>query len=327
MCNRYFSLLTFSFTCVILKNNLGKTCKLDLTGEILSLKPFQFVTFLNYFVILQKFVTPLIARMEIIMKKKVILISIDGMRPDGLKKCGSEYLDKLLKTSSYTFNARTVFPTITLPCHLSMFHSVPPERHGTPNNSYVTPVRPIDGLFEVLKGAGKKCAMYYGWEPLRDIARPGSLISAEYVNAYSFEHTDGILTDRALAYIKIGHPDFVFLYMVETDEKGGHDAGWMSDTYLDYIKCAINNVKRVIDTVGDEYQVIVTADHGGHDRCHGTDLPEDYTIPMIFHGDSFEENTELSGVSILDIAPTIAAIMNAPIPREWEGKVLVNELN
>ena len=30
--------------------------------------------------------------------KKVILISIDGMRPDGLKACGNPYLSKLEKS-------------------------------------------------------------------------------------------------------------------------------------------------------------------------------------------------------------------------------------
>ena len=112
--------------------------------------------------------------------------------------------------------------------------------------------------------------------------------------------------------------------MVETDEKGGHDAGWMSQTYLDYISKAIDNVKKVIEEVGDEYSVIVTADHGGHDRIHGTDMPEDMTIPMFFSGDSFAENTELENVTILDIAPTIADVMQVEVPREWEGRSLVN---
>ena len=179
--------------------------------------------------------------------KKVVLISIDGMRPDGLLNCGNDFLNELIEKSSYTFNAKTVYPSITLPCHLSMFHSVPPQRHGTLSNDYVVPLRPISGLFEELKVSGKKSAMYYGWEPLRDIGRPGSLITAEYINAYSFEHTDGMLTERALNYIKLANPDFVFLYMVEADEKGGHDVGWMSETYLDYINKAIENVKRVIE--------------------------------------------------------------------------------
>ncbi len=256
----------------------------------------------------------------------VILISIDGMRADAVKACNNSYVDELAKKTSYTFNAKTVFPSITLPCHLSMFHSIPPERHGTFSNSYVTPVRPVNGLFEQIKSAGKISAMYYGWEPLCDIRRPGSLVASEYINSYSFEHTDAMLTERALQYIKLAKPDFVFLYMVETDEKGGHDNGWMSDVYLDYVSRAIDNVKRVIEEAGDEYTVIITADHGGHERCHGTDMPEDMTIPMFLYGEKFKPDTELENVSILDVAPTVADVLAVPVAREWEGKSLVNNI-
>ncbi len=38
-------------------------------------------------------------------------------------------------------------------------------------------------------------------------------------NAYSFDNTDAMLTDSARSYINKVKPDFVFLYMVETDEK------------------------------------------------------------------------------------------------------------
>ena len=261
------------------------------------------------------------------MKDKVILISIDGMRPDGLIKCNNPYVDELKKMASYTFDARTVFPSVTLPCHMSMFHSVPPERHGTTTNTYMPQVRPISGLFEQLKNADKVSAMYYGWEPLRAVSRPGSLTESGYTNAYSFEHTDAMLTDRALAYIKVAKPDFVFLYMVETDEKGGHDNGWMSEVYLDYINRAISNVQRVIEETNGEYTVIVTADHGGHDRVHGSDLDEDMTIPMMFYGPQFIPGRELRGVSILDIAPTIADIIGVSPAKEWEGKSLVSDVN
>ena len=258
------------------------------------------------------------------MEKKVILISIDGMRADGVQQCGNPFLEELKKMGSYTFDAQTVFPSVTLPCHMSMFHSVPPSRHGVTTNDYTPPVRPINGLFEQIRRAKGKSTMYYGWEPLRDISRPLSLVSAEYVNAYSAEHTDAMLTDRALSYLKQNEKvDFVFLYMVETDEKGGHDGGWMSETYLDYINRALSNVKRVIEECGDRFTVIVTADHGGHDRCHGTDLPEDMTIPMFFVGPDFEAGKELHGVSLLDIAPTVAAVMGVDPAEEWEGKSLI----
>ena len=183
-------------------------------------------------------------------------------------------------------------------------------------------VRPINGLFEQLAGAGRTCAMYYGWEPLRDIGRPGSLRYAEYFHSYATDATDGYLTDRAIERIEQARPDFFFLYMVETDEKGGHDCGWMSDTYLSYVSAAIDNVKRVVERFGDEYTVIVTADHGGHGRGHGSEDPQDMTIPMFFLGEHFAPGAALENVTILDLAPTIASIMNVPAAPEWEGKVL-----
>lgn len=257
------------------------------------------------------------------MKNKVILISIDGMRPDGFLSCKNDYVHRLLEISSYSMTCRTCYPSVTLPCHLSLFLSVPPERHGTLTNTYVPPVRPVKGLFEVLKAAGKKNGMFYGWEELRDVSRPGSLDRAEYIEAYSAPHTDAILTDRALSYIENESPDFVFLYMVETDEKGGHDVGWMTDTYLEYVSAAVDNIKKVIEAVGDEYTVIVTADHGGHLRGHGDDSPEDMTIPMLFIGESFEAGKQLEDISILDIAPTVARLMDVEVPREWEGKSII----
>ena len=95
---------------------------------------------------------------------KVILISIDGMRPDGVTACNNPFVAELTKKASYTFTARTVFPSVTLPCHMSMFHSVTPERHGMTTNTYVPMVRPLNGLFEQIHNAGGISGMFYGWE-------------------------------------------------------------------------------------------------------------------------------------------------------------------
>ena len=257
------------------------------------------------------------------MKNKVILISIDGMRPDGLRACGSPYLAKLESLCAYTYSAHSMFPSVTFPCHFSMTHSVTPYRHGILTNTYVPEVRPVCGLFEKIRAAGGVCAMFYGWEPLRDIARPGSLKFATYINAYMKESSDTVLTDEAIKVIGEHKPDFAFLYMVETDEKGGHDNGWMSNEYLRRINIAVSNAMRVIDTFGDEYSVIIMADHGGHDRCHGTDMPEDMTIPLFFCGKEFTPGELNDELSLLDIAPTIVKIMGLEPDREWEGRSLI----
>lgn len=257
---------------------------------------------------------------EVRKMEKVILISIDGMRPDGFLKCGNPFTEKMMSLGSYTLEGRTVYPSVTLPCHMSMFHSVPPERHGITTNFYMPMVRPLNGLFEQIRLCGGVSAMYYGWEPLRDVARPESLKFSSYVHSYSEDATDGLLTDLALERIEKSRPDFVFLYMVETDEKGGHDNGWMSQPYLACINAAVENVKRVYEAAGDEYTIVVTADHGGHDRGHGSDAPEDMTIPMFFIGKRFEPGKVLTDVSILDLAPTIADVMSVLRAPEWEGK-------
>lgn len=252
-------------------------------------------------------------------KNKVILISVDGMRPDGFLTCGNPFIHEMMQRATYTLDGQTVLPSVTLPCHMSLFHSVTPQRHGVTTNLYIPMARPINSLFEQLARSGSINAMYYGWEPLRDVARPESLTFATYINAYTEESTDTALTTEALACIEKNHPDFVFLYMVETDEKGGHDNGWMTDAYMNRISIAVDNIRRVLETCGNEYTVIVTADHGGHDRTHGTDMPEDTTIPMFYFGKQFESGKRFSGGSILDIAPTIADIMGVSCAHEWEG--------
>ena len=79
---------------------------------------------------------------------KTILILVDGMRPDALENV--ESAQSIIKKSTYTMNAQTVFPSVTLPCLISLFHSVEPMRHGTTTNVYMPQVRPIRGLCNIL---------------------------------------------------------------------------------------------------------------------------------------------------------------------------------
>lgn len=259
------------------------------------------------------------------MKRKVILISIDGMCPDGLQACGNPFVSELEKRCSYTYSASSMNPSVTFPCHYSMAHSVTPQRHGIITNTYVPQVRPVNGLFEVLRSAGAVSSMYYGWEPLRDIANPRALKFSVYMSARFLDACDEYLTSAALRQIEEFHPDFVFLYLVDTDEKGGHDHGWMSEEYLCRIRVAIDQVKRVFEAAGDEYSIIIMADHGGHDRTHGTLLPEDMTVPMFLYGPEFVPGETVGETSLLDIAPTVADVMGVSPDPDWEGKSLVKK--
>ena len=252
---------------------------------------------------------------------KVLLILVDGMRPDKLETIPQAR--EMMKKAAWTMDAQTVYPSATLPCHMSLFLSVKPDRHGTTTNTYAPQVRPIDGLFEVLHYAGKMNAMFYSWEPIRDIYRPGKIYYSQFCRAGRLSHTDtlSLLCDGAINYIKEGDPDFTFLYLFSPDSLG-HREGWMSDGYMESVQDCWNHIEHVLENLPEDYTVFITADHGGHDRGHGSDLPEDMTIPLFILGPDFEPGKQLENVSIMDIAPTIASLMGVKPAEEWEGKCL-----
>ena len=256
------------------------------------------------------------------MEKKVILISIDGMRPDGLQQCGNPYLAELEKKCAYTYSAQSVTPSVTFPCHYSMAHSVTPQTHGITSVRFTPPTRKIAGLFETVRDAGGWCAMFYGWEPIRDICKLSLRISVQ-IDRNLRESGDTALTDEALRFIASDKPDFAFLYLVDVDEKGGHVNGWMSEEYMRRLSIAIDNVKRVFDAFGDEYSIVIMSDHGGHDHGHGTDMPEDMNIPLFFYGPDFKAGEIDKELSLLDIAPTIVKVMGLEPNEEWEGHSLI----
>ena len=68
---------------------------------------------------------------------RVVLILVDGMRPDGLVLADTPNMNAIMREGTFTLKAKTTFPTVTLPCHASLFFSVPPERHGILTNTWV----------------------------------------------------------------------------------------------------------------------------------------------------------------------------------------------
>jgi predicted AlkP superfamily phosphohydrolase/phosphomutase len=120
------------------------------------------------------------------MSEKVILILVDGMRPDSLYSCNNAFVKEFLSKCKSSMKVKTVMPSVTLPCHMSLFHSVTPQRHGILANTYVPQVRPISGLFEQIAAAGKMAASFYNWEELRDISRPGALTYSFFFSLYFF---------------------------------------------------------------------------------------------------------------------------------------------
>lgn len=253
---------------------------------------------------------------------RIMLILADGMRPDALTNI--EKAQKIIANSKSTMKAGTVMPSVTLPCHMSLFHSVDPSRHGTTTNTYMPQVRPVAGLCETLKLFGKKSAFFYGWNELRDLVRPSNLSYSCFFRGaeYGYLNADAYLTNEAIRFLNANPIDFTFLYLGHPDF-AGHRSGWMGEEYMESVKTSWDNIDKVIASLPDDYSFIITADHGGHARMHGSNMPEDMTIPMIFVGEIAERIQGLENANIKDIAPTVAALLGVNADPEWEGKSLV----
>ncbi len=79
-------------------------------------------------------------------------------------------------------------------------------------------------------------------------------------------------------------------------------------------------VGMLLDALPDAH-VLIQSDHGGHDRSHGTDAPEDMNIPWMVAGPQVKAGHVIeTPVSLLDTAPTLARIMGFAAYGDWEGR-------
>ena len=255
---------------------------------------------------------------------KVLLILADGMRPDSFANLSKA--KEIIKRGASTMSATTVMPSVTLPCHMSLFHSIDPSRHGTTTNVYAPQVRPVKGLFDVLSDHKKWGAMYFDWHELRDVVQPSNLLISFFRRGkiLGYDKVDAMIAQEVARDLNDDKYDisFAFAYLGEPDA-AGHKYGWMSEEYLESVRRAWDNIETMLNGLPEGYTVLITADHGGHDRIHGTDLPEDMTIPLIAIGEDFKPGTSLDGANIKDIAPTVVKLLGVEPDEEWDGKSLI----
>jgi predicted AlkP superfamily pyrophosphatase or phosphodiesterase len=257
----------------------------------------------------------------------VVLILVDGMRPDALMQADTPTIIRLLKKGTYTYGAQTVIPSVTLPCITSIFLGVPPEDHYTIGNYWNSSDWQAPGLIDLVRQSGGQTASFYNWEQLRDISRPGSLDISVCINSAESQdlplgESDNQVVDIASLFISSSNFDFIFVYLGCLDT-AGHRHGWMSPEYLQTLGNADKCIDRLLKSVPDSASVVIASDHGGHDHDHGTGDPQDMTVPLIISSSKIRPGQLATPVSVLDIAPTVASLLGLNAPKEWIGKSLV----
>jgi predicted AlkP superfamily pyrophosphatase or phosphodiesterase len=238
---------------------------------------------------------------------RVLIVSIDGLRPDVLLRANAPVLRGLMERGSFSMWAFTTPVAVTLPSHTSMLTGVAPEKHGiTWNHTLSTDslrFSKYPTLFERARASGYTTAMAAGKSKFNALAKPGTLNSTFIAPASAGR--DEVVADSCIAIVARTAPQVLFLHLPEVDS-AGHDQGWGSAAQLAAIAVADGALGRVLDAlrtrgVLDSTLVIVSSDHGGAGKSHGPDDPRSRHIPWIAAGPEIRANLDLTGDDDLQI--------------------------
>jgi arylsulfatase A-like enzyme len=268
----------------------------------------------------------------------IVIISIDGCRPDLLLRADTPTIHGLLPKASFSFWARTTAESITLPSHTSMLTGVIPIKHGIQWNADLPlskPVYPnVPTLFQLAKKGNLTTAMAAGKSKFVALAVPGSLDWQYIPDESKTEDTD--VTDQAVTFIRDHQPQVLFVHL-PSDDNVGHAKGWGTEDQLKTLHGADECIGKIIKAVDDakltaNTAFIITADHGGFGRIHGPDDPRCRYIPWICYGPGIRQNLDLTtldhsinGKDTIDTEDTFATacyLMGIPIDKQIDGKPL-----
>ena len=266
------------------------------------------------------------------MTRHVIVVSIDGLRPDAINTYGAPTLQRLMREGSYTLSGRTIDPSKTLPSHTSMLTGQPPERHRVLWNNVATAgAKTIDlpNLFGLARARGYTTAAFFSKAKFQPLQVEGTLDYSQapggLFGRWSSERT---LSDVA-TYLERARPNVLFVHLTDPDA-AGHSNGWMTAAYGRSVLRADDAMSRLMTVAaqafGDgNFSIIATADHGGHDTNHGSDDPRDVTIPWIAWGRGVKPGLLTdSAVRTMDTAATVLWLLAVDWPADWVGHPVID---
>lgn len=249
---------------------------------------------------------------------RVLVVTFDGLRPDAITEAPMPNLIKLMQNGAYTLEARTISPTLTLPAHASIFSGLCPAQHGI----YWDTTLLFKGyslgvdVFDLAHAAGYRNVMIVGKDKLRQLAEPDT---TDVFEVYSNEEK---IVQAAIKQLPLGF-GLMFLHFPSADVRG-HKSGWMTNAQFKTLReadAALGEFITALDNSGlrETTLILVTADHGGHDRNHDGSQLADQLVPWVANGPGVQPLKITTPVQIMDTAATIAYALELPQQPEWAG--------
>jgi len=266
---------------------------------------------------------------------KVLLIGIDGVRPDVLAAVETPHIDALIANGIFSGQARTGYPSVSGPGWSSMLNGVWPDKHGVTGNNFendrfetypdfltrIEQIRPELETFAVMD-----------WTPLGASEDQRHTVSDDIdtkIVLDGYEHgwaeADSMSVQLTVGALTAGNPDALFVYLGNPDETSHHFAS-IGDEYREAIRLADHHVGLLVAAVkaratydDEDWLILSSTDHGRTtDGDHGGDTPEERTIYYLASGLSAGRGLLTDSTFIVDIPVTALAHLGLEIDPAWD---------
>ena len=261
-------------------------------------------------------------------QNKVLIIGIDGCRPDALLAAETPNIDKLWKNGAYSFSAKTDKISSSGICWTGMLTGVWHEKHNVTTNAYKNPnIAEYPHFFRRVKEEKPELKTFsvVNWSPIHKILQEGDADISNYLL------TDDKVAKRVADLLSNDNPDVMFVQLDDVDHAGHkYDFSPESKKYLKAIEKSDKQVGVILKALyergnynEENWLILVSTDHGGSEFGHGKDIPEHTTIFYIASGEDVKKGEIEQQVNVIDVAVTALKHLNIDIKKGWnlDGRV------
>jgi arylsulfatase A-like enzyme len=208
-----------------------------------------------------------------------------------------------------------------------MLTGLAPEFHGVLWNTNASLGRrkaKAPTVFGLLRTEGYVTAAFFSKSKFTTLQEPGTLDYSQAPGGWSGYWSSDRTVRDVQQYLAMQKPNLLFIHLGDPDH-AGHASGWMSPSYGEAVAQIDAALERVV-TFAEEsfgagrFTLIVTADHGGHDRDHGSSDVRDVTIPWIAWGRDVKGGLLSGPVNTVDTAATVLWLLKVPRPASWTSR-------
>jgi predicted AlkP superfamily pyrophosphatase or phosphodiesterase len=287
------------------------------------------------------FVLATTARAETPRAEHVFIISFDQAGNDSIAKADMPLFKSMAAEGAHTWEAYTIVPSLTLPSHVSMLTGVGIQKHQILWNEWdeTRPKLAVPTIFHLAKARGLTTAMIAAKTKFKTFQQAGGLDTFLLP-----EDVDAAGIGAAVAeLLKKTQPNLVFIHFADPDSTGHKYGVDSSEKMRALAECdrALGVIRAAITAahIADSSVLILTADHGGHDRTavenadrekrglsyqpgtHGGADSVDVLIPWVASGKGVKRGFTITAPVVqYDTAATALWLLGVPVPESFWGR-------